>query len=186
MSRYKNPKRSVLFIFFIIIALVNLQFSATFAASIQENDNALLKKAETRYRQGEFDQTQQLIRQFLQTDSISKTDRIQAYILLSKTFIAKKKTDSAKEMVRKIFVLNPAYHPTLEQEKPSYVRLVDAVRNEMKPKKTKKATQTSKSNTLLWAGSGGAAALLIILGVLLSGDDSSKPQALPKPPDFPK
>lgn len=187
MSRYNIPNRPVMLIFFTIIALINLQFSTAFAASNQDNRSDLLKKAQTHYHQGEFDQTLQLIRQFLQNDSIPKPKRIQAYSLLSKTFIAQQKTDSAKKVIRKIFSLNPAYHPTLEQEKPSYVRLVDTVRGEIKPQKTETTEKNSRSNTLLWAGSGGAITVAIIIGVLLSGSgDNGKSHALPKPPSFPK
>lgn len=186
MSRYNNPNRPVLLIFFIIIALINIQFSTAFAASNQDTGSDLLKKAQTHYHQGEFDKTLKLVGQFLQYDSISKPQRIQAYSLLSKTFIAQQKTDSAKEMVRKIFSLNPAYHPTLEQEKPSYIHLVDAVRDEFKPKATKATAKKTKHSTLLWAGAGGAVTFAIILGVVLSGGDNGKSHPLPKPPAFPK
>ncbi len=187
MSRFNHQNRPVLLIFFVIIALINLQISTVFAASNQDNGKDLLKKAQARYHQGEFDQTLQLIRQFLQTDSISKPQRILAYSLLSKTFIAQQKIDSAKEVVHKIFALNPAYHPTLEQEKPSYVHLVDAVRDEIKPKKAESSVKKTKHNTLLWAGTGGAVTFAIILGIVLSrGADNGKSHTLPKPPAFPK
>ena len=187
MSRYSIPNKPVLRILLLIFALVNLQISAAFSAPLQENNRSLLKKAENRYHQGEFDQTLKLIRQFLQKDSASKPERVKAYILLSKTFIAQNKTNAAKEIVRKIFTVNPAYHPTLEQEKPSYVHLVDAVRREIKPKQAKEAVKKSKSHTLLWAGAGGATALVLLVGVLLSGNNGDgKSHTLPKPPDFPK
>ena len=188
MSRYHNPDKPILLIFFIIIALINLQFSTAFATSNQDNGSSLLIKAQNHYHQGEFDQTLKLIRQFMQNDSISNPKRIQAYSLLSKIFIAQQKTDSAKKIVRKIFSLNPAYKPTLEQEKPSYVHLVDAVRREIKPKQAKEAAvHKSKRHTLLWAGAGGATALVLLIGVLLSDDNGGgKSHTLPKPPDFPK
>ncbi len=184
MSRYNKPNKPVLQVLFIIFALVNLQLSAAFAVPADDSNPNLLKKAETHYHRGEFNETQTLIRRFLKNDSVSKPERVKAYTLLSKTFIAQNKTASAKEIIRKIFAVNPAYHPTLEQEKPSYIKLVDAVRTELKPKKA--VAQTSHSNTLLWAGAGSAAALAILIGVLISGDNGDgSSHTLPKPPEFP-
>lgn len=187
MSLYKNPNRPFLRIFLLIFALLNVQMSLAFSAAIplQKSSLHLLKKAENHYHQGEFQQTLQLIRQFLQKNSASDPDKIKAYALLSKTFIAQGNTASAKKIIRKIFTVNPAYHPTLEQEKPSYIKMVEAVRKELKPNARVTSQQKKNNSVLLWAGTGGAAALAILIGVLVSGKNGGSTHTLPKPPDFP-
>ena len=185
MSRNNNSDKPVIRILLIVFALVNLQISVVFSAATPvQNNNNLLKEAESHYHEGRFEQTLKLIRQFLQSDSVSKPQRIKAYTLLSKIFIAQDKTASAKKIIHKIFALNPAYHPTLEQEKPSYVNLVNTVRNALKSQKA--TVQKKKPNTLFWAGTGGVAALTILVGILLSGgENGGNSHTLPKPPEFP-
>ena len=159
--------------------------SAVFAGGLQQKDN-LLEKAQDSYYAADFNKTINLIREFLKNESITKSNRVTAYSLLAKTFVAKNDTSTAKGVIRNILKLEPGFAPTLEQEKPSYVNLVSSVRRKESRSKTKTQTVAMKSGKTkwLWIGAGGAAAAIIVAAVLSNGTDG-KSKSLPKPPPFP-
>ena len=175
----------------LILLSVNLQpmafsvqnHSAVFAGGLQQKDN-LLEKAQDSYYAADFNKTINLIREFLKNESITKSNRVTAYSLLAKTFVAKNDTSTAKGVIRNILKLEPGFAPTLEQEKPSYVNLVSSVRREEFRPKTQTVIIKSGKTKWLWIGAGGAAAAIIGAAVLSNSNDS-KSKSLPKPPPFP-
>lgn len=176
--------------YFLIPALILLQSGLPFNAKVQaaalEGISENLEQAQKYYIKGQFEKTVEMIHLFLKNDAPDKNGKLKAYALLAKTFIAKNEPETAKEIIRKILDLEPDYQPTLEQEKPSYVNLVDTVRAEFKPNVA--ATQAEKSSfkiNWLWVGSGATAAA-VVGAVILSKNNNGKSDALPKPPPLPK
>jgi len=193
MIKKNSHRKSIFSIFFIIISLINLLIiapifsngSSIYAASVQDK-NDTIKLANESYHKGDFDKAISLIRQYLQNKTIDESNRIQAYSLLAKTFISKNENDKAKEVVRTIITLNPSYQPTLEQEKPSYVNLVQEVHEELKLQEFIASPKKTESKTWLWAGSGGVVAVAAIIAIIVSqkGNGQEKSNPLPLPPPF--
>lgn len=189
MNKKSSQRKSNFSIFFIVISLIHLQIlaplfsngSSIYAANQDRNDT--IELANKSYHKGDFDKAITLIRQYLQNKTIDKSNRIQAYSLLAKTFISKNENDKAKEVVRTIITINPSYRPTLEQEKPIYVNLVQEVHEELKLQEFIASPKKTESKTWLWAGSGGVAAIIVII-VLQKGNGQGKSNPLPLPPPF--
>lgn len=162
--------------------------TSLFAANIQEVPG-LLEQAQEHYVRADFDQTMNLLIQFLNENNLDNDSKITAYTLLAKTFIAKDEPEKAKEVIRKILTIDSSYAPTLEQEKPSYVNLVADVRKEVKPEPVStQQVETKKSNSKYYIAGAGGVAAAVIVGLLISGPNSKteKGSDLPKPPDFPQ
>jgi hypothetical protein len=146
-----------------------------------------LEKAEEHYYDGEFDQTLQLVNQCLQNQSLPKVEQIRSYTILAKTYLAKNDTVRTKDNVRIILKLDPNYQPTIEEETPRYVALVESVKKE--EKHTLLAEESSGISPWWYIGAGGVAAVAIIALVASwnSGSDNQKTDtSLPDPPDFPE
>jgi len=170
----------------LLILQFNLPFAGTLNAGPQDEPPQQLQQAQKFYIKRQFDKTIELVHLYLKNNDPGNQEKLQAYTLLAKTFIAKNKPDTAKELVRKILEIEPEYRPTLEQEKPSYVRLVDSVRSEYQPKVA--ATQSKKpffQVNWIWVGSGATAAA-VVGAMILSKDNNEKSEALPKPPPLPR
>jgi hypothetical protein len=179
-------KRTVL-IGYLIPAFLLLQMiypaSLLIAADDQLSCEKNLTQAEESYYNGEFDKTIAYVRECLNDPELSEELTIRAYTILARTYLAKNDSTMAKENVNKILEADPTYQPTIEQETPRYVNLVDDVRTE------RAALQTDSAiSSWVWIGAGSAAAVAIIAIIASSGDDhgTTAAQPLPKPPDFPK
>lgn len=187
-TRFNSAKKLMTYsmIPLLLVLQISLPLSSRVFAAQQDEQPQPLKQAQKFYFKRQFDKTIELVHQYLKNDNPNDQGKFLAYILLAKTFIAKNEPDTAKELVRKILEIQPDYHPTLEQEKPSYVNLVNSVRSEYQPKVV--ATQTKKpffQVNWMWVGSGAATAA-VVGAVLLSKNSNEKSEALPKPPPLPR
>ncbi len=188
--RIKYPSVKNFIVYFLIPVLLVLQISLPFNgmlhAALQDKQPQKLQQAQKFYIKRQFDKTIELVHLYLKNDAPDSQGKLKAYTLLAKTFIAKNEPDTAKELVRKILGINQEYHPTLEQETPSYVNLVESVRAEYQPKVA--AIQTEKSSfkiNWMWVGSSAATAA-VVGAVILSKNNNEKSETLPKPPPLPK
>lgn len=159
----------------------------TIYASDQLTCGDRLNQAEESYYNGDFNTAIDLINQCLQVNTISNDNRIQGYKLLAKIYQSQKENDKAKANIYQILLLDPDYQPTIEEERPSFVELVNKARTEFQT--TAIAEADSGISKWVWIGAGGAAAVAII-AIITSGSGSSnnqtQPQSLPGPPDFPE
>jgi hypothetical protein len=99
--------------------------------------------------------------------------------------------DLAKETVLLLLELDPAYQPTIEQESPRFVELVNEARAEyarLKAEQAEQAQQKAGKKPWIWMGAGGVAVAAIIVVVATSAggaENNNTNQPLPAPPPLP-
>ncbi len=195
MTKLTMNKRPKVFISYLILAILHLQLYTLIPgncnillAGDQIDCSEKLDQAEEHYYDGEFEQTIKIVNLCLQEQSLPLELQVRSYTILARTYLAKGDTILTKDNIRIILKLDPSYQPTIEQETPKFVNLVQEVRKEV--------TQKAITNELLginkWLviGAGGLAAVAII-AVVVSGSGSGDDQngnktTLPEPPDFPE
>lgn len=186
-----KKNKSHLVIRYLISALICLQILGTLvnrsslllAADTQSYADQL-KKAEENYYEGEFEKAIYIIDQCLQDASLSKTNRIKAYTILTRIFLAKDDQKTAKENVQRILKLDPAYQPTIEQETPKFVTLVAEVREEQAQLAPIPAKKSKRKWIMIGAGSAAAAAIIVLVSTV-GGKKNQQNNSLPEPPAFP-
>lgn len=148
---------------------------------------AKLQAAEESYYAGDFRQTIDLIKDCLQDPDLTEPTKMKAYAILARTFFTQGDESAAKEVVRKILNSNPDYLPTIEQERPQFISMVEQVREEQQSKQTLQANTKGGINWL-WIGAGGVAAAAVIVLIASGGSDGGSAQnsSLPSPPPFPE
>ena len=147
--------------------------------------------AEEYYYDDAFDEAQALIQVCLNDPALEEAERIRAYTILTRIFLARENIEAAKEIVLKMLAIDPAYQPTIEQETPRYVNLVAEVKKDYQaPAPVAETTQKSdklSNKRWLWIGAGGAAAIAIIAVLALGSDDEpTEEKLLSTPPPFPQ
>jgi hypothetical protein len=153
-------------------------------AVAQETCSELLQQAEQNYYEGNFDVSIALVRDCLKGGNHTPEELIWAYKILAQTYLAKNNPDAANQIVGKILELNPDYAPTIAEDPPQYVELV----NNLKKQQSAQTSDPQSSDTKwLWIGAGSVAVIGIITIIALSGDDEVKdpPKPLSTPPSFP-
>lgn len=185
-----NPTYNKIFIIKLIILLLVLQFSENivfpFQVAFAQNNQACdekLEKADEAYYDGEFNRSLDLIKECLKQTDIPDEQRVRAYTILTRTFLALEKSDKAKEYIAKILEINPDYAPTIEEETPKYVNTVLLVKKEQQSQ----LKEDKGLNSWLWIGAGGVVATAAIIVIASSGNDNKqkKDEPLPEPPNFP-
>jgi len=175
----------------LLLSFLLLHFQIRNAAAISTPGNeqsckARLDQAEEHYYNGELDKSIILVRQCLETTSLNNDESIRAHKILARCYLVKQEIQSAKQNVRLLLQINPDYQPTIEEESPGFVKLVNEVRVE---RATIEAAQEKAGITpWIWIGAGGAAAAAVIVLVTTgSGGESNNnsSQPLPAPPPLP-
>ena len=152
-----------------------------------DNSNCIQKidKAEKLYYSGKFNKSVNIIKECLKDNSFNQEGKLKAYTILANIFLVKNNKPKSKEIINKIFELQPEYQPTIEQYKPEYVKLVEEVRMERATVQTGKG-ESGWSNWWLY-GAGTAVAVGAILYFMQDADDNpSASEVLSEPPGFPE
>ena len=174
-------------IFFLFLSLQAFIIDPVHAALQDGVKMELLKEAESYYYDGDFDNAIKSTNQFISQENLTKENKKEAYILLVHIFLAKSDATSARKVVESIFVIDPAYGPTLEEETPKYVTFVSEIKKQYLAKQVK--PKEKEIDWVLWGGAGAGATLLIIILASSGGDNGSKPpvdKVLGGPPAFPE
>ena len=173
------------FLFLQVYTLVAVDKNALIASD-ETSCSEKLDQAEEHYYEGEFEITIKIVNQCLQQQTLSNEDQIRSYKILARTYLAKDDTVLARNNIRIILKLNPAYQPTIEQETPKYVNFVAKVKNEQDQLNISEAGTGISSWILIGAGSAAAVAIIAIVASGGSDDKETQETSLPKPPDFPE
>lgn len=168
----------------ILSCLWTYSFFPVAQAVAQETCAELLHQAEQNYYEGNFDVSISLVRECLKTGSQTQEEKIWAYKILAQTYLAKNNPDAARQIVRKILEIQPDYAPTIAENPPPYVEMVNSIKQESAVSQEDTRTDDTK---WLWIGAGGVAVIGIITIIALSGKDDGPepPKPLPLPPSFP-
>ena len=150
----------------------------------QETCAELLQQAEQNYYEGNFDVSISLVRECLKTGNQTQDEKIWAYKILAQTYLAKNNPDAARQIVGKILEIQPDYAPTIAENPPPYVEMVNSLKQEKIVPQDDTATDDTK---WLWIGAGSVAVIGVITIIALSGKDDGPepPKPLPSPPTFP-
>ncbi len=92
-----------------------------------------LRAADESYSMGRFDQTIELLDQCLAKDGILESERRLVYRLKGLSFIGKGLQVDAREAIRRLLELVPSYERDPIQDPPTFVELIDEMRQEAAP-----------------------------------------------------
>jgi len=197
MFYFNGKKTSTLSKFLIanlIPAILFLQLLCPFASNqymlfAQDNQTceSTLNQAENNYYEGNFDETISLIRECLKNPELKQPEKIRAYKILSRTLLAQDNINATKEIINKIIDLEPEFSPTIEEETPQFVTIINEVKLE-RMQLTPKQNEGASSSSWLWYALGGAAATAIVVAIIIDGGDDKpvvESENLPEPPNFP-
>ncbi|MGD9488592.1 MAG: tetratricopeptide repeat protein [Calditrichaceae bacterium] len=156
----------------------------------QESEQAcakMLSAAQTMYYEGRFDEAIDLVKECLKSNDYSMEDKKLAYKIAGQSLLAKGYPDTAKEFIRKLLEMDPGYHPTIEDEPPVFVELVDVVRTEISVQEAASVPEKKSNKKWIWIGAGGAVLLgtIAIIAGGSGGGDSDGKKPLSSPPDWP-
>lgn len=164
------------------------------AADEQTSAKAKLDQAEESYYNGEPRQAIMLAQQCLDDSLLSKDNLIRANKILARSYLTLEEPDLAKETVLLLLELDPAYQPTIEQESPRFVNLVNEARVEyarLEAERAQQAQQAQQKTSIkpwMWIGAGsvGVAAIIVVVATSAGGTDNNNTnQPLPAPPPLP-
>jgi len=180
MHRNSRLYISILLIFQISFLPLNDYLSAQSVSPEKQIDEA--RKS---YYEGNFDQAIVLIKSCLKEATLDTTNLQEAYVILAQAYLAKNFNEASREVVIKLLDLNPDYSPTIEQEPPPFVSLVEQIKREKSPVAPSESGSESK---WLWIGAGGAlvigAATFIIFNQ--KNDETIVNNKLKDPPSMPQ
>jgi hypothetical protein len=157
-------------------------------AADEQSTKAKLDQAEESYYNGDPRQSIMLVQQCLDDSLLSKDNRMRAHKIQARSYLTLEEFDLAKEAVLLLLELDPAYQPTIEEESPRFISLVNEARAEYARLQADQAKQKTSIKPWIWMGAGGVAVTAIIVLVASSsggGENNNTNQPLPAPPPLP-
>lgn len=189
LKKMISIKILVLFFFSPIIYPMQNVHHQLLAQEKKETDRQkILDQAQSMYYEGQFTEAVNLVRSCLADEAISRDERIQAYKILSQVAMARDNDVQAREIIRQILKLDPQYKPTIEEEPPRFVKLVEEVRQgDITPQATPHVKKAGIGlPSWLYYTAAGAAVVTGSLIYIVNGENGSKKnKPLDLPPDWP-
>jgi hypothetical protein len=145
-----------------------------------------LEQAEDYYFIGNMEEAITLAQQCLEAPDVNTDLRVQAYKIMARCYLAQEREELAKNTVSLILKMKPDFQPTIEEESPRFVKLVNETKIEFQ--KIRKTEQSAGINPWIWIGAGGVAVAAVIVLVATGSDDAqanNPSQTLPAPPVLP-
>jgi hypothetical protein len=128
---------------------------------------AALREAEQNYFAGDFDVAISLTLRCLNENELADSTAVQAYRLLAMTYLAKDDSMLAGQAIRNLLQRRTDYAPDPMQEPPSFVNLVDRIKQQLsesqRPEQTRRATANAKKSLKPWAAGGVLAGVAILV-----------------------
>lgn len=169
-------------IYLVLTSFLFLQLAEPLLAAQDENSiDQQIKQARSDYYDGKFEKAQQTILALLKNPALNKGQQFEALVVLAEVRHALNDEPGARRIIRRILEIKPDYNPSIKEEPPSFVALVQDEHQKM-PKEKANFIQQKK----WWFISG--AAVAGVVGVLFLGGKKSttKTKPLPNPPDWPE
>ncbi len=138
-----------------------------------------LKTARSLYYEGKFEKAQDILLTLLKENSLTKKQKLQALIVLAEIRRALNDEPGARKLIQRILMLDPDYKPTIREEPPTFVALV----NEERKKIARKQNASFFKRPLFWLVAGGTALTAVTAFLLLKSSGSN---ILPEPPSWPE
>lgn len=194
MKRKYHSLISIKLCFFLLIvqsAPPLMFFNSKVVAQEQESSTCqkILDQAQRLYYEGHFTEAVNLVKSCLTDSKITKSERINAYKILSQVAMALDNFEQAKEIIRQMLKLDPEYQPTIEEEPPRFIELVETVRMESSTAAAKSTLEKQDSKIPGWFyyTVAGVAVATGTYFFMTNGDQSAKKKdkILDSPPDWP-
>lgn len=152
-----------------------------------------LARAEDMYNNGRFDDALNLLRGCLRQGAFPEDkQQTDVYLLIGRANYAKDLVTEAKEALRHLLAIVPNYQPDRATLPPSFVQLLEDVREEMAERAPPTVEQPRKKGGITkWLLIGGGAVGLGLLVAVLAGNGKKTcppncpPVILPEPPPLP-
>ena len=172
-----------------VILVIIFLFMPIAAIHAQQSDcSKVLDQAQNLYYEGKFDESMNLIQSCLASEKLTKEESRQAYKIMSQVELARGNQEKAKDNIRLLLQVDPDYQPTIEQETPTYVQLVESVKSEIVVDKDNVTVKKESGGISKWwyysAGAVVAGTTYFLLSG--SGDDKKKDKPLATPPPWGK
>lgn len=169
-------------IYLVLVCFLFLQLSEpVFAIQDANSIDQQIKKARSEYYEGNFEQAQQTILSLLKNPALNKDQQFEALIVLAEIRHALNDEPGARKIIRRILEIRPDYNPSIKEEPPSFVALVQDEHQKM-PKKQATFYQQKK-----WWFISGVTVVGVVSVILFSGNkNKAKTKPLPNPPNWPE
>ena len=163
-------KHVALLLIFSTISVVQAQTQNTCVAELRE--------ANQKYLAGKVDAARDLLKKCVNKNKASKQDKVEAYKLLGKIYIAKDSSDQAIDAFKKMLKLNCQMTLDTTQETPEVIAIFNEV---------KKQQKCGGSKKLLWISAGGG---LAVAGAIIfwpsPKEEKIEPLGFVEPPGRPR
>ncbi|MBN1827485.1 MAG: hypothetical protein JW958_14635 [Candidatus Eisenbacteria bacterium] len=170
------------------LALLALLVAASVLYAQTELAVPELRRADKVYSEGNFDEAILILKDYLEKPDLAQSEQEAALRLLGLSYLGKTYRDEAREAVANLLRLVPDYQPDLENDPPTYVRLVEETREIIA--KEEKGPGEGGSRKWMYAA-GGAVIAGIAIGIASGGggggeenpttlDPISRPPGLPE------
>lgn len=180
--------RGALFALFFFLSTLAGPFAEAAAQSPGQapRPHADLERADAMLARGQVEEAIALLQETLNGSTLSPEDRVGGFRLLALAYLAKDSTEDARESIRRLLEIAPAYEPDPDTHSPALVRLIKEVQLEsvkiVPPAEVKPAGSPWWKRWWVWGGGTVAAATA---GYLLWPEPRDENQPLPGMPGFP-
>jgi hypothetical protein len=180
--------------FSILIVITLLDLGAAALAQTSNACEAILKEAEEKYVNAQFEPAIILINTCLSQAGITPKDKITAYKLLAQVCVSKGDPELAKKIFKLLLELDSQFTLITGQERPNVIQVFEEARREKGLEKLPPVNENApvekkggSKKKLLLIGGGGVAVAAIVVAVLASGSSGGNggggaEGAFPKPP----
>ncbi len=176
------------FPYFLLGVLCAVLFSVhTLPAQTLPDVEQQIKQAKNLYYNGQFKEAQTRLLQLISKHDLTKSQKIDALVLLAEIRRAMNDQQGARKIIRRILALNPEYSPSVNDYPPNFIKLVQEEKQAWHKTHAQAPSKPWYKKTMYLAGMGGAA--ILTTGILLVSklqENSQQKKTLPLPPDWPK
>jgi len=141
--KFLIPRAST-FLLLAFLSLIALILTPAVQAQAQTKCDELLINAEEQYRIGSFPEAIATLNECLAEPDIPKKQKTAAHRLRALAFMSQNLESEAKNSVRKLLELVPDYSPDPSLDKPTFIKLVEEVKQEQLSLEAVKEEETPK------------------------------------------
>jgi len=167
MSRLHRRKK-ICFGLFVLLDIFFAAFAPAQSPCAQE-----LAAANQRYGDGDFTGAITAIQRCLEKTEVAAPEKITAYALLTRIYIAVEDTAQARRAALQLLAIAPNYQPDAN-DSPEFNNLVDALKKQRRPPPTTPVVKPKKSGKKWWWIGGAAATTAGAAAIILSRNEPRK------------
>jgi len=129
-NRFKNTKKKASRVAAMIFIATFSAFSHAIAQT-PNNPDEEIAQAREKYYQGEFNTAIEMLNRCMRQGGMTAAQKMLAHKCLADAYLAKDYRDDVETHIRKMFELEPDYHPDPVQDRPTFVEMVNGCKEKM-------------------------------------------------------